>query len=86
MAALTERFPELEARVCGAPLLRSSTSVRVKSFRHQYNPISMLGRGGTISTAPGRKPLPTKATNNPRVVEQTLINKKILTTFKSNNE
>ena len=33
-AALTEQHPTLEARVCGAPLLRSSGSVRVKSFRH----------------------------------------------------
>ena len=55
-AALTERFPELEARVCGAPLLRSSTSVRVKTFRHQYDPISMLDRGATVSKAPGRNP------------------------------
>ena len=55
-AALTERFPELEARVYGAPLLRSSTSVRVKSFRHQYDPISMLDRGATVSKAPGRNP------------------------------
>ena len=39
-AALTEKFPELQARVYGAPLLRSSGSVRVKSFRHQYDPIS----------------------------------------------
>ena len=52
-AALTERFPELEARVYGAPLLRSSASVRVTSFRHQYDPISMLDRGATVSTAPG---------------------------------
>ena len=55
-AALTERFPELEARVYGAPLLRSSTSVRVKSFRHQYDPISMLDRGAAVSRAPGRNP------------------------------
>ena len=39
-AALTEQFPELEARVYGAPLPRSSDSVRVRSFRHQYDPIS----------------------------------------------
>ena len=52
-AALTERFPELQARVYGAPLLRSSDSVRVHSFRHQYDPISMLDRGATVSTAPG---------------------------------
>ena len=55
-AALAERFPELEARVYGAPLLRSSTSVRVQSFRHQYDPISMLDRGATVSKAPGRNP------------------------------
>ena len=55
-AALTERFPELEARVYGAPLLRSSTSVRVKSFRHQYDPMSMLDRGATVFKAPGRNP------------------------------
>ena len=55
-AALTERFPELEARVYGAPLLRSSTSVRVKSFRHQYDPISMLDRGAAVSRAPGPNP------------------------------
>ena len=55
-AALAERFPELEAGVCGAPLLCSSTSVRVKSFRHQYDPISMLDRGATVSKAPGRNP------------------------------
>ena len=56
-AALTERFPELEARVYGAPLLRSSDSVRVHSFRHQYNPISMLDRGAITTQAPGRNPL-----------------------------
>ncbi len=55
-AALTERLPELEARVYGAPLLRSSDSVRVHSFRHQYDPISMLDRGATVSQAPGRRP------------------------------
>ena len=55
-AALTERFPELEARVYGAPLLRSSTSVRVKSFRHQYDPISMLDHGAAVSRASGRNP------------------------------
>ena len=52
-AALTERFPELEARVYGAPLLRSSDSVRVRSFRHQYDPISILDRGAKVSKAPG---------------------------------
>ena len=52
-AALTEQFPELQARAYGAPLLRSSDSVRVHSFRHQYDPISILDRGATISTAPG---------------------------------
>ena len=55
-AALTERFPELEARVYGAPLLRSSASVRVKSFRHRYDPISMLDRGAVTNAAPGRNP------------------------------
>ena len=53
VAAMTERFPALQARVYGAPLLRSSDSVRVHSFRHQYDPISMLDRGATVSTAPG---------------------------------
>ena len=38
------------------PLLRSSGSVRVHSFRHQYDPISMLDRGATVSKAPGRNP------------------------------
>ena len=52
-AALTEQFPELEARVCGAPLLRSSDSVRVHSFRHQYDPISMLDRGAVVNRASG---------------------------------
>ena len=52
-AALTERFPELEARVYGAPLLRSSDSVRVHSFRHQYDPISILDRGAVVNRAPG---------------------------------
>ena len=52
-AALTERFPELEARVYCAPLLRSSDSVRVHSFRHQYDPISMLDRGAVVNRAPG---------------------------------
>ncbi len=52
-AALTEKFPELQARVYGAPLLRSSGSVRVKSFRHQYDPISALDRGAVVSRAPG---------------------------------
>ena len=55
-AALTERFPKLEARVYGAPLLRSSASVRVKSFRHRYDPISMLDHGAVVNTAPGRNP------------------------------
>ena len=55
-AAMTERFPELEARVYGAPLLRSSASVRVKSFRHTYDPISALDRGAIVSKAPGRNP------------------------------
>ena len=55
-AALTERFPELEARVYGAPLMRSSASVRVRSFRHQYEPISMLDRGALVNRAPGRNP------------------------------
>ena len=52
-AALTERFPELQARVYGASLLRSSDSVRVHSFRHQYDPISSLDRGAKVSKAPG---------------------------------
>ena len=52
-AALTERFPELEARVHGAPLLRSSDSVWVHSFRHQYDPISILDRGAIVNRAPG---------------------------------
>ena len=55
-AALTERFPELEARVYGAPLMRFSGSVRVKSFRDAYDPISMLDRSATVSTAPGHNP------------------------------
>ena len=55
-AALTERFPELEARVYGAPLLRSSASVRVKSFRHKYDPISMLDGGAVVNRAPGFNP------------------------------
>ncbi len=55
-AALTEQFPELQARVYGAPLLRSSASVRVKSFRHRYDPISMLDRGAVVNAAPGRNP------------------------------
>ena len=52
-AALTERFPELQARVYGAPLLRSAGSVRVQSFRHKYDPISALDRGAVVSRAPG---------------------------------
>ena len=52
-AAITERFPKLEARVYGAPLLRSSGSVRVHSFRHQYDPISILDRGAVVNRAPG---------------------------------
>ncbi len=55
-AALTERFEGLQARVYGAPLLRSSGSVRVKSFRHQYDPISALDRGASVSKAPGLNP------------------------------
>ena len=55
-AAMTERFLELEARVYGAPLMRSSGSVRVKSFRHAYDPISMLDFSATDSRAPGRNP------------------------------
>ena len=55
-AALTERFEGLEARVYGAPLLRSSGSVRVKSFRHQYDPISALDRGAVVNRASGYNP------------------------------
>ena len=55
-AALTERFPELEARVYGAPLLRFFDSVRVRSFRHQYDPISILDRGAVVNRAPGWNP------------------------------
>ena len=55
-AAMTEQFPELEARVYGAPLMRSEGSVRVKSFRHQYDPVSMLDGAATISKAPGFNP------------------------------
>ncbi len=55
-AALTEQFPELQARVYGAPLLRSSDSVRVRSFRHRYDPISMLDRGAVVNRAPGWNP------------------------------
>ena len=55
-AAMTERFPELEARVYGAPLLRSSASVRVKSFGHTYDPISALDRGAVTTQAPGKNP------------------------------
>ena len=55
-AAMTERFPELQARVYGAPLLRSSSSVRVKSFRHRFDPISALDRGAVVNRAPGRNP------------------------------
>ena len=55
-AALTEQHPTLEARVYGAPLLRSSTSVRVKSFRHKYDPISMLDGGAVVNRAPGFNP------------------------------
>ncbi len=40
----------------GAPLLRSSASVRVKSFRHRYDPISMLDHGAVVNAAPGRNP------------------------------
>ena len=52
-AALTECYPNLQARVYSAPLLRSSGSVRVKSFRHRYDPISALDRGALVSRAPG---------------------------------
>jgi pimeloyl-ACP methyl ester carboxylesterase len=55
-AALTEQFPDLQARVYGAPLLRSSASLRVKSFRHQYDPISALDRGAVVNRAPGYNP------------------------------
>ena len=55
-AALREQFPELEARVYGAPLLRSSDSVRVRSFRHQYDPISILDRGAVVNRVPGWNP------------------------------
>ena len=55
-AALTEKFPDLQARVYGAPLLRSSGSVRVKSFRHRYDPISALDRGAVVNKAPGFNP------------------------------
>ncbi len=55
-AALTERFPELEARVYGAPVRRSKGSVRVKSFRHSYDPVSALDRGAITTQAPGRNP------------------------------
>ena len=52
-AAMTEQFPELQARVYGAPLLRSSASVRV---RHRFDPISALDRGAVVNRAPGRNP------------------------------
>ena len=55
-AALTEKFPDIQARVYGAPLLRSSGSVRVKSFRHQYDPISALDRGAVVNKASGYNP------------------------------
>ena len=55
-AALTEKFPDLQARVYGAPLLRSSGSVRVKSFRHRYDPISALDRGAVVNKASGYNP------------------------------
>ena len=55
-AALTEQYPTLEARVYGAPLMRSSGSVRVKSFRHAWDPISMLDGGAVVNRAPGRNP------------------------------
>ena len=55
-AALTERYPNLQARVYGAPLLRSSGSVRVKSFRHRYDPISTRERGAVINAGPGYNP------------------------------
>lgn len=55
-AALTERFEGLQARVYGAPLLRSSGSVRVKSFRHRYDPISALDRGAVVTKASGYNP------------------------------
>ena len=55
-AAMTEQFPELEARVYGAPLMRSKGCVRVKSFRHQYDPVSMLDGAATVSKAPGLNP------------------------------
>ena len=55
-AALTERFPELEARVYDTPLMRSKGSVRVKSFRHQYDIVSMLDGAATVSKAAGFNP------------------------------
>lgn len=55
-AALTEQFPDLEARVYGAPLIRSSPSVRLRSFRHRYDPISFLDRGAVVNQAPGFNP------------------------------
>ena len=69
-AALTERFPELEARVYGAPLLRSSDSVRVRSFRHQYDPISILDRGAVVNRAPPAGILIPSLDTKPTVVGQ----------------
>ncbi len=55
-AAMTEQFPELEARVYGAPLIRSKGSVRVKSFWHQYDPVSLLDGAAAFPKAPGFNP------------------------------
>ena len=68
-AALTERFPELEARVYGAPLLRSSTSVRVPHIHAR----PWRNRLQKRLVAP---PIPTKATNNPESLSKHIQTKR----------
>ena len=36
--------------------MRSSGSVRVKSFQHAWDPINMLDGGAVVNRAPGRNP------------------------------
>lgn len=55
-ARLTEVYPQLRARVYGAPLLRATMNPRVQSFRHWGDPISIFDRSATVSPAPGLNP------------------------------
>ena len=55
-ARLTEQLPHLHARVYGVPLARLTANPRVQSFRHAFDPVSMLDRSAVIKPANGWNP------------------------------